>query len=101
MTKEQVELKVVEYAKSVGWDEEKVAEFILDTDGGEYDSLEGEWSNDKAKYIIQKYKPKQGRPKSDKTITPGLRIDADKWKSVSAKHKGKINKMFNDWIDTL
>lgn len=31
-------------------------------------------------------------------ITPGLRIDAEKWKSFKEANKGKVNKMFNDWV---
>lgn len=102
MEKEQVELKVVEYAKSVGWEEDKIREYIiLNFCKKHVICVQGNTVSLKTQHIIQKYKPKRGRPKTTNTITPGLRVDADKWKAVSTKHKGRINKMFNDWIDTL
>lgn len=102
MTKEQVELKLVKYAKSVDWDQDSIDMFIskkISLD--EYSLLEGVYSTQKARNFIYKHKTKRGRPASDKTIPPGLRIKEEKWKAVSKKYKGKINKMFNDWIDTL
>lgn len=33
-------------------------------------------------------------------ITPGLRIDVEKWKSFKEVNKGKVNKMFNDWVSS-
>ena len=46
-------------------------------------------------------KNKAGRPSKPKTITPGLRIDKEKWNLASDKFPKKINKMFNEWIDNL
>ena len=48
----------------------------------------------------------RGRPHKkpeDKIIavTPGLRVNKEKWQKISAKYPKKINKMFNDWLDTL
>ena len=34
-------------------------------------------------------------------VTPGLRVNKEKWQKISAKYSKKINKMFNDWLDTL
>ena len=48
-----------------------------------------------------KDKNKVGRPSKPKTITPGLRVEKEKWDLVSAKYPRQINKMFNEWIKSL
>lgn len=59
LTKEEVEKKVVEYAVSVDWDYDVIQKYI---NGGvkfkEYAKLDGAYSDDKAKIIIEKFKPK-------------------------------------------
>ena len=58
MTK--TEQKVYDYAQSVEWDYEKVDNFIYDLPEEEFDEIGRiTYTNDKAKYFIEKYKPKQ------------------------------------------
>lgn len=44
------------------------------------------------------FKPDQDKVKS---VKPGLRVEAEKWRSITIKYPRKINKMFNDWLDTI
>lgn len=46
-------------------------------------------------------KTKPGAPKKDPTITPGLRVNKEKWKAIQAKYPRQINKLFNQWLETL
>lgn len=102
MEKEESELKLVEYSKSVSWDYDKIRDYITHNFCKRFIiQIHGNTVSLKTDYIISKYKPKRGRPTSEKTIPPGLRINEEKWRAVSEKYKGKINKMFNEWIDTL
>jgi len=42
-----------------------------------------------------------GRPKKNKTITPGLRIDHATWVKFTEKHPKMANKMFNEWVKDM
>jgi len=63
MTREEVELKVVEYAKSVDWDFMKVRDWLAKDDNCninhvEWKALKGGTSSEKTNHIFNKYKPK-------------------------------------------
>lgn len=60
MTK--TEQKVFDYAQSVEWDNKKVRDYILnDLNYNDWRELDGAIPTIKAKYFIQKYKPKDWR----------------------------------------
>lgn len=49
---------------------------------------------------------KRGAPKKQeqdkiKSVTPGLRVEVNKWRALTLKYPGKLNRMFNDWLNTL
>lgn len=44
---------------------------------------------------------KVGRPKKLPTFKPSLRCRVDKWKELQLKYPGKLNAMFNQWLETL
>lgn len=43
-------------------------------------------------------KKSAGRPKGKPTCKPSLRCDLSDWESFKSLHKGKVNKMFNQWV---
>lgn len=43
----------------------------------------------------------RGAPKKDPTFKPSLRCRVDKWKEAQLKYPKKINRMFNDWLESI
>ena len=43
------------------------------------------------------------KPDSEKikSVRPGLRCHADKWKKATEKYPKQINRMFNNWLDEI
>jgi len=57
-------------------------------------------------YSTGRYMKKRGAPfKQDsdkiKSVRPGLRCHADKWKKATEKYPKQINRMFNNWLDEI
>lgn len=50
---------------------------------------------------MQELKRKAGQPKKEPTFKPSLRCRIDKWKLLQEKYPGKVNKIFNEWIDSM
>ena len=64
--------------------------------------------NEKEKYYIRLLNPTLNVHKmgdtfksQDISVTPGLRVSKEKWKSVKDKYPRVINNMFNEWLDSI